>query len=222
MGKVPLRPASFSDDAGLLDLSMEDVVSLFIDKEKRRHKEAKEDEMQQESTVGAKTTPTGLIATLEMVSQNLGISRAMLTRCLSHQVASWFDCTSRIGELVSMFYDAYQQAVEYGYPELCHGMKESGYTFSSSVTQPTTFRTILWVQNKLSNLSLPLGLPTGTLFSVGLCWSVSTTCNVRYSGTVNKYLRLEVSRFLEHVEDRFEKVVGFHNNVDRRLGKPTP
>ena len=43
---VSIRPSVFVSDYGLLDASMEDVVSLFIDKEKQRHKAAKDDENQ--------------------------------------------------------------------------------------------------------------------------------------------------------------------------------
>ena len=45
---VSIRPGDTVDDSGLLDLSMEEVVSLFLDKERSRHKLAKEDENQAE------------------------------------------------------------------------------------------------------------------------------------------------------------------------------
>lgn len=48
---VSLHPSAFSDDLGLLDASMEEVVALFLEKEKRRHREAKEDENQMEVMV---------------------------------------------------------------------------------------------------------------------------------------------------------------------------
>ncbi len=62
---VNLNPSSFAEDGGLLDLSMEEVVSLFLDKEKRRHKEAKEDENQQEVVIGTRVVPAGLVMSID-------------------------------------------------------------------------------------------------------------------------------------------------------------
>src|SRR4030066_599037 len=94
--RIPIAPSSFTEDGGLLDLSMAEIVSLFLDKEKRRRKDAKDDESQQEDLVGCRSVPTGLLMALDGNARRLGITRAMLTKCLSHQIVAWIDSLPRI------------------------------------------------------------------------------------------------------------------------------
>ena len=62
MAKVTgIGPASFAEDGGILDLSLTEVVSLFLDKEKHRHRDAREDENQQEDMVGCRAVPTAVV-----------------------------------------------------------------------------------------------------------------------------------------------------------------
>jgi hypothetical protein len=210
---VPLN--QFSEDGGLLDTVMEDVVSMFSDKEKRRYKDARENELEQEVVVGAKTTPMGLVATLDSASNQLSLSRAMLTRCLSHQVSVWFDNLPNLGQLSELYYQAHNKAVSTGHPELCTNLKDGGYSYVNTFTRnPTTFRSIAWLQNKLAKLSTPLGLPISILFHVGLCWSLSTSkCDV-YCLTIDGFLKPEVERFTKYVGARFIQVKSFSDLVD--------
>jgi hypothetical protein len=216
MGKdIPIAPSSFAEDGGLLDIPMEDVVSMFADKEKRRYKEARESELEQEVVIGAKTTPMGLVATLDSASNQLGLSRAMLTRCLSHQISVWFDSLPNLGQLSELYYRAHNKAVSTGHPELCINLRDGGYTYVNTLTRnPTTFRSISWLQNKLSKMVSPLGLPVSILFHTGLCWSLSTSkCDV-YCLTVDGFLRPEVERFTRYVGARFIQVKSFSDLVD--------
>ena len=219
MGKgILINPSSFAEDGGLLDLTMEDVVILFIEQEKRRHKDAKDDENQADVVVSAKATPMGLMAILNLASEELGISRSILTKCLSHQVACWYDSISVLGQLRESFYDAYGKAVSSGHPELCAGFRNSSYQYDYALTDgATTLRTIMWVFNKLSRLATPLGLSPTLLFHVGLCWSVSRSSNKQYQGTINKFLRVEPDKLVRYVGERFIHVKGFVEQVEYRL-----
>ncbi len=214
--KVPINPTTFAEDGGLLDLSMEEVVTLFLDKEKRRHRDAKEDENQQETTVGSRIVPAGLIMSLDTASRRNDISRSMLTRYLSHQVAAWFESNARLRELSELFYTACEAADDLGYPDLYDGMRDVGYSFSHSSPKTVSFRTINWVKNSLYKMAQPLGLPVGMLFIVGLCHSVVTTNSGRSQGTIDNYLTEELTRFQTHVEERFIRVFAFHETVRRR------
>ncbi|KKN72358.1 hypothetical protein LCGC14_0411850 [marine sediment metagenome] len=213
---VNLNPSSFAEDGGLLDLSMEEVVSLFLDKEKRRHKEAKEDENQQEVVIGSRVIPMGLMMTLDSMSRRCNVSRALLTRCLSHQIVAWFEGNAKLKELSELFYLACDAADDLGYPDLYEGMRDVGYSLCHVSPKPTAFRTIGWVRNGLHKVAQPLGLPVGILFAVGLCQSVLTTDSGRSQGTIEKYLSEEVSQFQTHIEDRFIRVYAFHDTVRRR------
>ena len=162
---IPIAPSQFAEDGGLLDLSLTEIVSLFLDKEKRRHKDAKEDENQQEDMVGCRSVPTGLLMALDGNARRLGLTRAMLTKCLSHQIVVWLDSLARIGEITEIYNIACDAAEEYGYPDLYDGMVPS-YCFASASPKSVSFRTIRWVKNKLYTISQPVGVPAGYVFGL--------------------------------------------------------
>lgn len=211
---IPIAPSSFAEDGGLLDLSLTEVVSLFLDKEKRRHKDAKDDENQQEDMVGCRSVPTGLMMALDGNARRLGITRAMLTKCLSHQVVVWVDSLSRIGDIVEMYNVACDAAEEYGYPDLYNKMSPS-YEFVNSSSRQVSLRTIRWVKNKLYVLSQPLGIPAGAVFVVGLCYCL-TRAGSESKGTVKKFLSDEIKHFNRCVDERSVWVCGFNDLVRRR------
>jgi len=211
---VDLNPNSFAEDGGLLDLSLADIVSMFLDKEKRRPRDAKEDESQQEDKVTCRSVPTGLMLALDGNARRLGISRSMLTRCASHQIVVWLDSIDRIGEIVGMFNIACDAAEEYGYPDLYDSMAPA-YQFGSSSPRSVSFRTIQWVKSKLFLMAQPLGVPVGYLFVTGLCYSL-TRAGDRTRGISKKYLTAEVEKFTRHVDERAVWVVGFNDLVRRR------
>jgi hypothetical protein len=211
---VSLSPLNFSDDGGLLDLSLAEVVSLLQDKEKQRRKLAKDDDNQQEDIVGCKSVPTGLMMALDGNARRLDVSRAILTRCASHQIATWLDSLDRIREITGLYNIACDAAEEYGYPDLYEHMAPN-YGFSSSDSRPVSFRTIRWIKNKLYSISQPVGVPAGSLFIVGLCYSLTRAGN-ETKGTIKKYLSSEVEKFVRHVDERAVWVVGFNDLVRRR------
>ncbi len=211
---VNFRPSQFAEDGGVLDLSLPEVVGLYLDTEKHRHKQAKEDENQQVDVVTSRVAPVGLIMALDGNARRLGITRAMLTRCLSHQIVAWLDSQSRIGEIAGLFNIASDAAEEYGYPDLYDKMAP-GYAFSSAAPRYVSFRTIAWVKHKLFALALPLGIPAGSLFIVGLCYSL-TRAGGGTKGTITKYLSAEVDNFTRCVDERSVWVVGFNDLVRKR------
>lgn len=211
---VRIVPSQFSEDGGLLDVSLAEIVALFLDKEKRRHKEARDDENQQEDVVGCRSVPTGLVMALDGNARRLGITRALLTRCLSHQVVVWLDSISRIGDIVGMFNIVSDAAEEFGYPDLYDHMMPL-YEFSNASPRSITFRTITWVKNKLYTLSQPVGVPVGSLFSIGLCYCL-TRAGCETKGTVSKFLSAEVAKFVRHIDERAVWVVGFNDLVRKR------
>jgi len=212
--------SQFAEDGGLLDLSLAEIVSLFIDREKRRHKDAKDDENQQEDMVGCRAVPTGLMMALDGNARRLGITRAMLSKCLSHQIVVWLDSLIRIGEITEIYNIACDAAEEYGYPDLYDKMAPN-YMFASSSPRKATFRTIRWVKNKLYALSQPVGIPAGAIFVIGLCYSLTRAGN-ESKGTVNRYLSEEVYRFVRCVDERAVWVCGFNDLVRRRALEDNP
>ena len=217
MAGVNLNPSQFAEDGGLLDLSLVEIVSLFLDKEKRRRKDAKDDESQQEDIVGCRSVPTGLLMALDGNARRLGITRAMLTKCLSHQIVVWLDNLPRIGVITELYNIACDAAEEYGYPDLYDKMSPS-YTFVSSSPKQVSFRTIRWVKNKLYAVSRPIGIPAGAIFVAGLCYSLTRAGN-ESKGTIRKYLSDEVQHFNRCVDERAIWVSGFHDLVRRRASE---
>jgi hypothetical protein len=212
---VSIHPKTFIDDSNdLLDLSLSDVVSLMIDKEKHRLKDAKDDENQQEDAVSFRCVPAGLLMALDGNARRLGITRGMLTRCLSHQIIAWMDSLGRIKTMVELFNIASDAAEEFGYPDLYDDMTPN-YDFSNASPKQVSFRTIRWVKNKLFAISKPLGVPAGALFIVGICYSL-TCAGDATKGTISKYLSAEVSKFVRHVDERSVRVVGFNDLVRKR------
>ena len=211
---VSIHLASFADDSGLLDASLPEVVLLLQDKEKHRHREARDDENQQEDIVGFRAVPMGLMMALDGNTRRLGITRALLTRCVSHQIMAWLDSQPRIKEIVELYNIACNAAEEYGYPDLYDDMMPT-YMFASSSPRAVSFRTIRWVRNKLQVISQPIGVPVGALFIVGLCYSL-TRAGSETKGTISKYLSAEVANFTRRVDERSVKIVGFHDTVRRR------
>jgi len=214
---IPIAPSQFAEDGGLLDLSLAEIVSLFLDKEKRRHKDAKDDENQQEDIVTCRSVPTGLLMALDGNARRLGITRAMLTKCLSHQVVVWLDSLTRIGEITELYNIACDGAEEYGYPDLYESMAPS-YSFASSSSKPVSFRTIRWVKNKMFAVSSPIGIPASSVFITGLCYSL-TRAGGETKWTIRKYLSIEVEKFTTHVDERSVRVVGFNDLVRKRARK---
>ena len=211
---VSISPHDFADDNDLLDLSLKEVVSLFLDKEKRRAKDAKDDENQQEVLVGSRCVPMGLVMALDGNTRRLGITRGLLTRCASHQIVAWLDSLDRIRTVVGLFSTVHDAAEEYGYPELYDGMSPK-YSFANTSDKSMSFRTIGWVRSKLNALATPLGIPAGALFIVGLCYSLTRT-GIESKGTVNKYLSLEVTHFAQCLDERSVDVCAFNDKVRRR------
>jgi len=211
---VSINPSQHVDDGGLLDLSLEEVVARFLGEEKQRYRKSRDDESEQEVAISAKVTPMGLVAVLNLASYNLHISRSMLTKCLSRQVSSWYDSIPDLVQLSSRFYEVYAVAVSGGRPDLCNGLRNKAYYYVNALTgNPTNFRSIAWVRNKLNEIAQPLGLSATLLFHIGLCRSLLTASNKLYCGTTDEFLRYEVDRFMDYLGARSIYMNGFMDQV---------
>jgi len=197
---------------------MEDVVALFLEREKRRHKEAKDDENQAEVVIGCRQSPVGLYEVIDSMAHRLGITQSLLTRCLSHQVISWYDSIPGLQLLVTEYYDAHDKAIVIGKPELCSRLSNSGYSFSKSSASPVYLKSITWVRSKLTSLSRPLSVPVGLLFLAGLCWSLSCSADESYR-VVGSAFKSEADGLASYVEERFILVRDFHKLVEYHIQK---
>jgi hypothetical protein len=180
---VTINPSKFVEDGGVLDLSLSEIVSLYSDLEKNRFKSSKDDENQQEDKITCRVVPMGLMMAIDGNARRLGTTRAMLTRCMSHQIAVWLDSLERIQEIVSLYNIACDAAEEYGYPDLYDAMTPN-YGFASASPRSVSFRTIRWVKNKMFTISQPLGVTVGSLYVTGLCYSLTRAGN-ETKGTIN-------------------------------------
>jgi len=215
---VSINPSHASDDGGLLDMSTEEVIAVFIEREKRRHADGHEDETQKEVRIAARGAPVGLLYLLDDIAHNIGVSRAIITRCLSHRVAAWFDTISSIRDLVTDYYEAHRKALKHGHAEVIHRHRfMSYYKFQDLSEGYAGFYTIGWVRSKLYDISVPLGVPTFPLFAIGLCESLSATTSEDYIGTTDP-LKKEVGLFLQHIGQRGIEISMLLRSVEYRAG----
>ena len=83
---VSIHPSSFTDDLPDLSiLSLEEVIARFKDTEKRRNAKS-EPENESEVFWHVRSAPGELMSSLRVVASHLGISRAVLTKCMSRQL----------------------------------------------------------------------------------------------------------------------------------------
>jgi hypothetical protein len=215
---VNLNPANFVDDGGLLDLSLTELVLTLQEKEKSRFKLAKDDENEAEDHISIRGVPQGMMMVLDGSARRLGITRALLTRCASHQIVSWLDSQERIKEIAGMYSVISDAAEEYGYADMYSSMSSPDYLIATTSTGRVHVRTIHWVKNKLIEIANPLGMSTSALFTVGLCYSLTRGDDITRT-LAERYLMTEVERFLQHIEERAIELVGFNDIVRRRARK---
>lgn len=204
---IPFNVGSFSDDSGVLDMSMEDVILSMMDKEKNRAKIARDNEMEQEVLISFREAPLGLLPSLKSVCINLNVSSSMLTRCLSHQIVAWYENMTDT-RLVNVAYNiTLDTMVKSGYTWLHKGLyREHNYTHTHQEDIKSSIRSISWVRSKLSSMADPLGVPASRLFLVGLCQSLSNPINTTDLGASALRLREEVDNFRRFVSFRYESI----------------
>ena len=212
---VSLKPST-AEDSDILELSTEEVVAKFLTQEKRRAKDAKDNDNEQEVVISFRSLPDGLATVVTLLAIDLGISRGLLTRCLSHRIVRWFDTILEAKQLSAHFYEIYRQAADAGFMDLCaEAEAPSAYQFNNTKDRGNTFRSIMWVKGKLEVMSLPLGVPTNVLFSVGLCESLLTGSVGQ--GIIRNRLLPEVELFRGYLKLRLDKVNFWYSQVNKRL-----
>lgn len=213
---VNLNPSHHSDDIDPLNASMEDVVAFFIDREKRRKRDFPDDDSQKETTIGIKPVPGGLVALLDYVAYDSGVSRALITRCLSHRIAAWYESLDSIRDILPIYRDVQLHALDGGLPDILDRIRAVTYRSSVSCYGASSFRTIAWVQARLSDLVGPLGVPIQYLFSIGLFESLVSTDSGRYKGTLDVFRR-ELENFTTYLGQRLIDVGSARKLIDYRV-----
>src|SRR3990172_8744579 len=116
--QVSIHPSSFTDD--LPDLSilpLEEVVARFKDVERKRNTKSEPDS-EAEVFWAVRRAPVELVSSLKIVAAHLGVSRAVLTKCMSRHVVDWYSNSLKLNELTASFEDIYSKIKLRGYTTL--------------------------------------------------------------------------------------------------------
>ena len=176
---VSIAPSSFSDDLPDLSvLSLEEVVARFKDVEKRRNARS-EPEKEAEVFWAVRRAPVELMSSLRIVSAHFGISRAVLTKCMSRQVADWYANSLGLDELESAYNDIYSRIKLKGYTTLrIQAENPAKFSFANQPEDVyVSISTIRWVLAKLGDVRGIVGVSSTDLLLAGFCWSLTTLEN---------------------------------------------
>lgn len=216
---VSLRPTAFSDDLpDLSQLSLEDVVARFKDTEKRRRLDT-EPENESEVRWRVRSAPCELLSSLRIVSGNLGVSTAILTKCMSHQLADWYANSLGLDRLSVEYHEVFRLIKAQTYSTLrWQAEHPAEFKFVGSVdVARTSVSTIKWVVARLSAVQDVVGVSVHNLFMMGLMWSLTTVAHREWDGnTVSRFFAPEVFNFETFVADRKVDVAALRMKFDNR------
>jgi len=176
---VSIHPSTFTDDLpDLSKMSLEEVVLRFKDVEKKRNSRVEPDG-EQEVFWAIRHAPVELISSIKVASEHLGVSRAVLTKCMSRQVADWYSNSLGLGDLVSTYKEIYAKIKRRTYTVLrIQAENPSKFSFAQ---QPelisASVNTIRWVVAKLDDIHVVVGMNVTDLLLAGFCWSLTTLDN---------------------------------------------
>lgn len=176
---VSLKPSlAVNDPPDLSTMSLESVVSRFKEEEKK-HTAKFEPENLAEVFWMVRSAPVELMSSLHIVSTKLGVSRSILTKCMSRQVADWYTNSLGIDELTRK-YDAVYKKIKLASCRSLRTQAENPAKFSyvsGSESVDTSISSIRWIVAKMGELKRVLGVSSTELLLVGFCWSLTTLEN---------------------------------------------
>jgi hypothetical protein len=207
---VSIHPSTFTDDLpDLSKMSLEDVVARFKDVEKKRSIHTEPDG-EQEVPWMIRFAPVELISSLEIISTRMGISRSVLTKCLSRQVSDWYSNSLDIDKLVNVYNDIYGKIKLKSYTSL-RSQADSPAKFSY-VCPPesvhTSISTIRWVASKLGDIKKAVGISTIDLLLAGFCWGLTTMENRDWDrSNIERFFIPEATNIGLLINDRHADVI---------------
>lgn len=213
-----ILPSSFVDSS-LSELTAGDVIrKLHIDEAKRRRNA--EDFNQSDVAIRFRSVPDGLIESLDGVSASCGMSRPVVTKCLSHHAMSWYQGMPQV-KMLSSLYKAFLDNSD-GFTDIARRVKRDDYEFYKSVDfdAPSSLRTAEFIASYFNELGKALGIPSYKLFLTGLCWSISTNVEGWTVNTVSKYLVPEVKNMQTYIGERILTLDYAEKVIKLRQGDP--
>ena len=202
---VSIHPSSFTDE--LPDMSkvpLEEVVARFKDAEKRRTARTEPDS---EAHVfwPVRVAPVELLSSISIMAVHLGVSRSVLTKCMSRQVVDWYTNSLGLSELTDSFNIIYGKIKLRGYTTL-RIQAEHPAKFSFAQQGEPAYRsvcTVRWVMSKMNGIHDVLGVNSTDLLLAGFCWSLTTLDNSSWDETnINTVFAPEARNMSVLVQDR--------------------
>ncbi len=204
-GGPSLRPTEFAHELpDISKYSLESVVAMFKDTEKKRNLKTEPDD-QAEVHWRIRSSPRELLSSIRVVAAHLGVSRAVLTRCMSHQIADWLSNALGLDSLEREYTDIYNQIKLQAYSTLrIQAENPARFSFvGPKEATKTSISTIQWVVNKASQISEFLGLDVGDILTLGFLWSLTTLEHREWDeNTIDRFFLPEVFNFETLVADR--------------------
>ena len=176
---VSIHPSSFSNDLpDLSTFSLEEVVARFKDVERKRSARSEPDG-EAEVFWAIRRAPVELMSSLRVVSARMGVSRAVLTKCMSRQVVDWYSNSLGMGELSTTFEDIYSKVKLRGYTTLrIQAENPAKFSYAHQAEDVyVSISSIRWVLSKLGEVKEVIGAGSTDLLLAGFCWSLTTLEN---------------------------------------------
>ena len=216
---VSIHPSSFTDDQPDLSiLSLEEVVARFKDTEKRRNSKTEPDN-EVEVFWHIRSAPGELMSSLRVVASRLGISRSVLTKCMSRQLVDWYSNSLGLTKLSEDYNNVYSDIKRQAYSTLrVQAENPPTFSFVSRVEQiDTTASTIRWVVSKLTEMHEFVGLTAHDLFMVGLMWCLTQLENREWDkNVIERFFEPEVYNFETLVVDRSADLMALQMKFQHR------
>lgn len=218
---VPIGVSSFSDELpDLSTFSLEEVVARFKDVEKRRTAHVEPDS-EQEVYWMIRRAPVELMSSLRIVSARLGISRSVLTKCMSRQVADWYANSLGLDKLSGEYNEIYNKIKLKGYTTLriqAENPAKFSYHYQPEEAH-ASITTIRWMLAKLSDIREVVGVYAVDLFLVGLAWSLTTLENSDWDASnIDSIFRPEADSIRVLVQDRLIDIRSLYAKYNLREG----
>lgn len=168
------------DDDNLAELSLESVVARFQEKESKRPAkyDSEASEAEAARVVFVQHSPVELLSSLRAVATSLGVSRSLLTKCLSHQLIDWYNTSLGMSRLEVEYQDIYSRIQKRCYTTLrIQAENPAAFAFSSlePLRRPTSLTTIGWAWSRLSEIRDVTGVNATDLLLVGLVFCLTTS-----------------------------------------------